>query len=353
MKAGPAAGRPVPRSGGRAALLVVIVACSLRVCSAGPAAAQTGSLEERYRFGLAAFQQGRVLAALEALGSVAAEDPDYRDVQLQLAQVCLAAGLVRAAKEHADRAVATDPANPYAAFLLGFTLYQSSRWFEAADALSRAHSLAPQNPHPLLYRGLARLELGRAEEARRDLEQARRRAPGDPAIDTGLAELDLAAGRFDVAERRLRAVLEQQPDAIEARLLLARVLFQSDRPREAAPVARQVVEAAPRRSDALYLLAQSLLRGGEREAGREWMERFRSAKAREEELKVLELEVRTNPGDLQPRLRLTRLYLEGGDVGNAVLHLAVLRQQRPDHPEVARLSSAIERLRAGEDSPGG
>ena len=324
-----------------AAIGVAILGLALGV--AGSASAQPRDLETRYRRGVEALQRGDLMVALGTLGAVAAEDASFADVQLLLGQASLAAGLEEAAKDHIERALAQDPRNGFAAFLLGFTLHRAARYHEAVEALDRARELAPENPNPLVYRGLALLELGRSKEAAADLEAALARAPGDATAATGMAELELGRGDFAAAERRLRAVLAQAPAELETRLLLARVLFESQRPAEAVPILEALAAELPFRSDALHLLAQSLLRSGRREEGQRSLARFRELKENEERTKVLEVRLKSTPGDVDGRLELIELYLEGGHPGGALPHLAALERLASGDPRVAAVAARVER----------
>ena len=329
-----------------AALALAAVALAARPASAQPpaAGASSSALDARYRSGVEAFTRGDLLHAIGALGSVAAEDAGFRDVQLLLGQVSLALGLEERALDHFQRAIAQQPGHPFAAFLLGFSLYQGSRWNEAVEAFERASALAPENPNPLVYRGLALLELGRAAEASRDIAAALERAPDDATALAAAAEVALVRGDFAGAESRLRAVLARDPEAFDARLLLARTLFEAGRAAEAAPILERLVAGAPTRSDALHLLAQSLLRSGRREEGERALERFRELKQREERMKVLEVRIKSAPEDVPARLEIIDLYLDGGHPGGVLPHLAELRRLiGAEDRRVTEITTRVER----------
>ena len=303
----------------------------------GAAAPPGGETERLYRAGVEAFQSGRTLEALEALTAVAARDSGYRDVQLLLGQACLASNLLRPAKSHFEAALAATPGNGHAAFLLGLTLYQGARYFEAAEALSRAHDLAATNPHPLIYRGLSNLRLGRPDRARSDLDRALALAPDDVAARLGLAELALAEGRVAEAEALARRAGGDAPSNVEAQILLGRILLDSDRADEAAPVLGRALAGGSARSDALYLFAQALLRSGETAAGRRALSRFQDHKALEERVRLLEAALASDPQDLETRVRLARELLAHDRRGAALIHLATLRRQAPDDSRVRDL----------------
>ena len=87
-----------------AALLLVTLAPAAR-----PVPAQDAGIAARYQRGAEALTRGDLPTALETLGSVAAENASFQNVQILLGQACLAAGLRDAAKDHFDRAVSQDP----------------------------------------------------------------------------------------------------------------------------------------------------------------------------------------------------------------------------------------------------
>jgi Tfp pilus assembly protein PilF len=311
-------------------------------------AATAQDLATRYQAGASALQQGNPLRALEILGSVAAEQRDYRDVQMLLGQSCLMAGLHRPAKQHFERALQTQPQNGQAAFLLGFSLYQAARYFEAAEALLKAGRMSPQNPLPPLYRGLALLRLGDAQGARREIDSALRLAPQDPIARAAGAELELAEGNYGAAEKSIRSVLGQTPQQQEARLLLGRILLESGRPGEAVAVFGELAaQSGDQRSDILYLLGQAQLRSGDTATGRATLERFRRVKAQESRLRVLEAQVSTTPEDLNARLELTSLLLELGQTQAALVHLATLQRQAPQDRRVRALAERLRNAIAG------
>jgi Flp pilus assembly protein TadD len=317
----------------------------LLLASAMATAELPSDIGQRYAAGKEALARGRAYEALELLGSVAADAPEYRDVQILLGQACLVMNLVRQAQRHFERVLEADPSNGHAAFLLGLTLYHGARYFEAAEALVKARRLAPQNPHPLVYHGLSLLKLGRPEEARAAVDAALRQAPGEPAARLALAELELAGGRVQTAEARVREVLSAAPGSPEAVLLLARVLLQAARPEEAVALLEPLRRSAPERSEVLYLLSQSLLRSEEAEEGRLVMGQFKEQRALEEQIKVLESALAMDPDDLDSRIRLVGLLLDHGVVGSAPIHLGVLARRLPDDPRVRRLMVEMEELR--------
>lgn len=321
-------------------LVVALCAGSLPGRSQPPGA--TGEVEQRYQAGARALQQGDALTALNLLGSVAAQDAAYKDVQMLLGQSCLLAGLPRPAKQHFEAAFEQQPGNGQAAFFLGYSLYESARYFEAAETLQTARRLAPQNPLPRIYRGLALLRLGDAEKAAAEVKAGLAMAPGDPTGELALAELDLAAGKHDQAVARIRSVLRRSPQGIDGKVLLGRALLEGGKAEEAVPVFEDLVSSQPPRSDLLYLLGQAQLRSGDREGGRATMRQFRELQGVESEVRLLELDVNLDPDDAETRLRLVSLMLEHGMEASALPHVAALERQLPGDP---RLEVLLRRLR--------
>ena len=320
----------------RAALAATLLAASCLL--AATAAAQQAGVDPRYQAGVAAFQAGRPHEALAILGALVAERPDYRDAQLLLGQSFLMVGQERQAKRQFEQILARQPDDGQVAFLLGFSLYRASRWYEAVTALDRAHRLARANPYPRLYRGLSRLKLGDPRAARDDIQAALRLAPDDNAVQAAAAELELAEGHFHAAEGRLRPLAARTGD-VEHLMLLARSLIEQGEAGEAVEVLAPI---DARRSDLLYIRAQALLRSGDREAGRQELARFRQRKAVEERLRLLEASVSTDPDDAEARLELAGLLLDEGQADAARFHLAALVRLLPGDRRVAALASRVE-----------
>lgn len=318
----------------------LFAAALLALLAAASAAGQQDDLEARYLSGVAALRAGRPYEALRSLGTVVAERPDYRDAQLLLGQSYLVVGLERQAKRHFEQILARRPDDGQVAFLVGFALYRSSRWFEAVEALDRAHALARANPYPRLYRGLSRLKLGDVDAARSDIQAALLLAPDDTAVQAAAAELELAEGHFHAAELRLRPLVAKSGD-VEHLLLLARALLGDGKAGEAVEVLSQL---ETRRSDVLYVRGQALLRSGETERGREVLARFRERKAVEERMRLLQATVSTDPEDANARLELVGLLLDDGNAQGAMMHLPALRRLLPGDARVAELGRRADAL---------
>ena len=318
-------------------LLLVVLAVTV-----APATAQ--SPEELYRAGSQALAGGDAYAAIDLLSRLAEQDPNYRDVQLLLGQSQLVVGGHREAKWHFEEALAKDPQNALVTFLLGYSLHQAARHMEALEVLDRAVSRAPSNPNPHIYRGLSLLATGRPGEARAALETALDLAPNDTTARAAMAQLELAEGDAPGAAGRLEAVVREVPSA-ENRILLARAYLEGGQPGEAVPLLQQLDDELPGRSDVLYLLAQSLLRNGDREGGARAMERFKTQRATEERLRVLEAEVSTKPDATATRLELVELLLDNQQPGRARLHLATLARQLPGDRRVDALLRRLAQQR--------
>lgn len=318
----------------------VLICCALLLCLPGFALGQ--GVEDLYRAGAEALQAGNATRAIELLNAVAAQNPNYRDVQMMLGQSYLVASRHREAKQHFEQVVRADPQNGLASFFLGFSLYQSARYVEALDVLDRARALAPSNPNPAIYRGLSFLKTGRPDEARNEIAAALEIAPEEPTAQAAMAELELAEGDPLGAEARLLDVVRQMP-SVDHRILLARAILEGGRPAEAVPLLLQLDDELPDRSDVLYLLAQALLRGGETERGRTQLERFKKQRGIEERLRVLEAEVSTDPENTATRLELVRLLIDNEQPARAHSHLAVLERQLPGDPRLDALRRDLTR----------
>lgn len=296
-----------------------------------------------YQTGIAALQQGQAVRALQSFQAIAAVDPTFADVQMFLGQSHLVLGQYRDAKKYFEIVVKAQPANGHAAYLLGFSLFESARYVEAVEILERASALAPDIPHPFVYRGLSYLRMGQLEAARENILTADGMAPDDLVAQTAVAELELAEGDYSSAEKRMRAVIEKVP-SVDNKLLLAQAILKGGNPLGAVSMLQELDDTLPDRSDVLYLLAQCQLRGGESDRGKSTLERFKKQRGTEERIRVLEAGLSTGKADPKARVELTRLLIAGEQKGKAGHHLSILERTLSSDPAIARLKKELAKL---------
>ncbi len=311
---------------------------------ASPAARSQGAdPEAAFQAGVQALRAGQVYDAIERLRLAELARPDDPQLQVLLGQAHLAAGLWVPARRNFEAALAADPGDGLAAFMVGYTLYLSARYPEAEEALARAQTMARDNPNPTIYRALALLRLGQLDEAELQLDLAGRAARDDPAALRGLAEIALARDDLEAALGHAAAAASRAPTDVETRILLGQIQLRRGEAAAALPDLERLANEHSNRSDVLYVYSQVLLRSGRREAGRQAVERFRTQKAVEERIRLLEAELSVDPGNLERRLDLVEALLSNGQPGTARIHLGPAVRDHPGDPRVQTLADRVRR----------
>ena len=194
------------------------------------------------------------------------------------------AGRLRAAADHARRAVRTMPGDPLAWSVLSASLRGLGRLAEAVEAGQKAVAAAPESPdqranlalvlaeagrladaeqqltaalgrageRPDLLRSLGqvRLAAGRAQAALAAFDAALEKTPGQPDGQFGRANALVDLGRLQAAAEAYRAAIDARPDSAAAYTNLGNVLHQLGRSEDAEPVCRRAVDLAPGSADA-------------------------------------------------------------------------------------------------------
>lgn len=281
------------------------------------------------------------------------------------------AGRLAEAESGYRGAIADDPDDANAWYLLGIALRQGGRAGESLGAFDTALRLAPNAPEPLFNRAVAALALDRRDEAERDLRDALGAKPDFVEAHALLGRLLLDRGSNAAAAERYAAALALAPGHEAAALSLGLALQRAGRADEAIAAFRKAAEIAPENADAHRCLAGLLVdRGGGEEAvaaaeratalgPREAVAWYVLGAARET---IVDLDgaseafgraVSLDPEYVDAATRLAHLnanrcdWRDGGDAARRVIALS---RQRPVWPWaiVTLPSSAAEQRRAAE-----
>jgi adenylate cyclase len=182
-------------------------------------------------------------------------DPEFAAAHASLALFYVADALVRCpsdlkppprARELALRALALDPFDPMAHFVLASLAVFEGRGADAVTSAERAVELAPS--WDLVHFGLG----GALLQSRRPLEaigaygRALRLSPRPPPPFLGaLGVANYAAGRHDQAAALWERARAASPDVVPARVMLAGYYEGSGRHEEARGVVREVLRGNP------------------------------------------------------------------------------------------------------------
>lgn len=176
--------------------LAMLACCGLFL----PACQQAGRIEARRELNVElAARQERQVQSLE----------HYR-----LAGAAFDKGDIKAARTHANDAIAFYERNAQAWMLLGLIEQREDRVFEAASSFHRASMLAPDRYEPLYNIGILLESFGRHKEA----------------IDSYLAALKLSPGQLEVMENLARCYVRTNSNLDQAKDLIDRALLTEQRP---------------------------------------------------------------------------------------------------------------------------
>jgi tetratricopeptide (TPR) repeat protein len=229
-------------------------------------------LAARYRLGNVLLQAGRVEQAESAYAELATAAPEQPWGTIGLGRAALRRGASDEAVERFERALAIDPGNDQAAFLLAGAYRAQGDSVQARGLAERSRdgvrAAAPADPIVDRVRGGLRSLQSRVNAANQLLAAGNVGAAAELyssvlAIDPGhydaLYDLALVYGRqerFGEAQELLERALAVRPQSSEARLLLALALASQDRLQAARDQLRELLEHDPDHVEAKRMLEQ-------------------------------------------------------------------------------------------------
>ncbi len=194
----------------------------------GAAVAQTASPGyPAYRRADRLFVARQFRECQQALEEALKLDPKLVPALTLMAKLAMAVNRYDVARESLQRAIAADPAAPYAQFLYGFQFYQQNEMPAAIEALEKARALNPKDSRTVLYLGLAKESLGRTAESLADYREAIRLGEASGKLDTETlltpARLLLLEGNFDECSRLVDHALKLDPKSRDSHFEAARL----------------------------------------------------------------------------------------------------------------------------------
>jgi Flp pilus assembly protein TadD len=190
----------------------------------------------------------------------------------------LLAGLGSASSQPAATA-ATDAEEAYRRNNIGVALLEQYRHQEAAEAF---RSALVASPDLSIARFNLALALFHVPDLAGSLREARSAAPGMPDSPHPHYLLGLIAkaeNRTEDAKAAFSRVLELDPGDVGANVNLGQLLVQLRQYDEAIAMLRRASEEEPFNATAVYNLGMALTRSGDREGGRERIQRFQELRA--------------------------------------------------------------------------
>lgn len=236
-----------------------------------------------YNEGLAAYNEGRTAAALDAFRRAAEINPEFEAAVLRAGRTALELGRSRAAQRFFRALVARDPEDQQAAYLLtladaqrrwgaaagsafyaGQELYNQGRVEEAAESFTRASDANPEYPEAAGWAARSLQESGQAERAVPYWERVLALDPEDDSaryfLEAAQGQRDFGAGAvaafnegvkaygeadLKAAEAAFETATEQEPGYAEAWGWLGRLAFEGGRYAEARAAYERALELEP------------------------------------------------------------------------------------------------------------
>jgi len=180
------------------------------------------------------FDQGQYEKSLAELDQVLVTDPHLIPALTLKAKLAMSINRNDVAHETLATALATDPAAPYAQFLLGFLFYRENRMPEAVPALEKARPSQSDRPSPDTVPRPGEETLGATVDALRLYQEAMQleTASGKPHAEAWItcARLMMVEGDLDGAAGLLKKAVELEPRSRGPHFESGRLLLKKGRP---------------------------------------------------------------------------------------------------------------------------
>jgi tetratricopeptide (TPR) repeat protein len=349
---------------------LVMMSAVLATFGAPPAAAQSSpSATAYFEFirGRHLESLGQIPQALDAYRLAAEADPKSAAIPAEIATLNARANRTEEATRAAGQALAIDPDNAEAHWVLG-TIFaaelegrvEAGRPATAAkptvdDAISHLERARPSRP---LDSGLS-VTLGRLYLTKRDFIKARQRL--DPVLEREpdhaeaaylIAQAQLGAGDLDAAARSLDVVIAAEPQFTRALIDRADVALRQRRWDDAAAAFAKAAAALPDRLDLKLRQASALLRGGKHAAAADLLETVERERGDDARVPFLRVDVERARHDYARAERAARrvIELEPDRVTGYHALSQVLADRREHRAIVDLLAPAVARLDGKEDA---
>jgi putative PEP-CTERM system TPR-repeat lipoprotein len=258
--------------------------------------------------------------------------------------------------------------NPKSLVLLGYlndAYVRNKQPVQAAAILDRAATLSPDNADMRVRLAVQRLRIGQSDEALNDLEAASRlvpkspqiasmliraylhadkpgdalraatemheRIPEDPVSENFIGAIALRKGDRIVAKAHFDNALKIKPDFVPAQMNLGRLAISEREFAQARGIFDSILARNAQDTTALAAEAEISLAQDKKEDAARWLEKARSA----------------DPAEIEPRLRLTEIYLSLAELRKATDVASELVKLAPDDPRA--VNAVFESRLANKD----
>ncbi|MEK7405937.1 MAG: tetratricopeptide repeat protein [Acidobacteriota bacterium] len=223
----------------------------------------------------------------QALDAAVRLDPNLLPAWTLMAKLAMGMNQYDLARSSLQRALAIDPASPYARFLSGFLYHLENDLQLALPELEKARQLNPRDARPVLYLALTRESLGQTAEASALYEEAIRleEAAGKPTAEPLLAysRLLFLLGRLNDCGKLVDRALRLEPDSRDAHYERARLLLTRGDAAAAAAEGEKALRLSGGITDrqVRYLLVRAYQMAGQDRSAAEQAAALRAAEAKQ------------------------------------------------------------------------
>ena len=182
--------------------------------------------------------------------------------------------------------------------------------------------------------GLAFLEVFKLEEAENTFIKYIELAPGKKMGYANLGLVYLRMGKYEEAKEQLSKAIKIDSKDADINLILATVYQMNDEKDKAISLLNESLEFDPDHEKTLYMLSELYATKSDKE----------SQTKRKNHVHQL---VKKAPDNIVPALKLTELYIRGGETDKAIEQLEIIQKQFPEFPKEAidYFNNSIDLLR--------
>ena len=297
--------------------------------------------------GVTYLMQERYYESLTALNGALTARPDYAAALANLGRLHLATKMPFTAVRDLEHAVKSDPSDVAAWCDLGeayertLNLRSAKRSYQTAVALDSRYLRA--------YVGLGKAEYSLAQyaEAEQTLSRALALSPEDGQTLLTLARLHLEKAITDADLQAVQQLLQHaaraDPDNPDIWFDQGRVALRRGKPTEAIDFLTKTLRMSPDHVPAMHQLERALRAAG-RTADADHVARiFQERSLREREETHLEEVMAHDPQDWDSQARLTKIYLQSGKRGLALLLFRRILQGSPHQRDLPQIQQMLNR----------
>lgn len=348
----------------------------------------------RYTRGMFELRRNDLKAANDALLQVLRVAPNYMPAQLATAMVNLGLGNYEQAIKNAERVLAEQPNNELAKRVLAATqlklgdpkdalatliplleqrpddvkllalaskaYQQSENYPQALKLLNQAEALDPNDPSLKQQKAVSLLAMGQTDQAMAELERASSLSDKDVRADISIITLDLQRNEFDKALKAIDALEKKLPNKAFTHNLRAMAFLGKNDKTSARKSLERALALDPKHVPAAISMAYLELSENHVDAARKRFEGILAQtsnnlqamlglaniallnKQEKDHAAWLEKAAKTHPEAIQPRVLLSRYYLNKNDPAKALALAKEAVSNNPNDPNAIDFLAAMQ-----------